>query len=122
VTASPTTLAALIADPARVVEVPVEQVPPLLATIASEQARLAAVQGALAARLAAREPATARESDQLVTVDEAAAMLKLSRGWLYKNAAKLPFARRVGSRALRFSTIGIRRYLARIDRGNGRVI
>src|SRR5262245_5949014 len=51
-------------------------------------------------------------SDETVDVDEAARLLGMSRSWVYRHAARLPFARRVGRRALRFSTSGIRRYLA----------
>ena len=54
------------------------------------------------------EPAT----DRLLDVDEAGAILGMSRTWLYKNAHRLPFARRFGARTLKFSSNGIRRYVA----------
>jgi predicted DNA-binding transcriptional regulator AlpA len=50
--------------------------------------------------------------DSTVDVAEAARLLSMSRSWVYRNASSLPFTRRVGRRALRFSTSGIRRYLA----------
>ena len=50
--------------------------------------------------------------DTTVDVREAARLLAMSPGWLYRNARRLPFTRRVGTRALRFSVAGIRRYLA----------
>ena len=56
-------LAALLADPAGVDTVPAEQVPALLAHVAAEQARLAALQGALAARLAMAGNATPKPDD-----------------------------------------------------------
>ncbi len=75
----PTDLAALLADPARVADVPANQVPPLLTTIASEQARLAAVQGALAARLAAPPmPHGPDTNGEFLSVAQAAALVKLS--------------------------------------------
>lgn len=49
--------------------------------------------------------------DSTVDVDEAARLLGMSRSWVYRHAGRLPFARRVGRRSLRFSTSGIRRYL-----------
>jgi excisionase family DNA binding protein len=55
---------------------------------------------------------SATDSDETVDVDEAARLLGMSRSWVYRHARRLPFARRVGRRALRFSTSGIRRYLA----------
>jgi predicted DNA-binding transcriptional regulator AlpA len=47
-----------------------------------------------------------------VDVREAARLLAMSPGWVYRNAGRLPFTRRVGTRSLRFSVAGIRRYLA----------
>jgi predicted DNA-binding transcriptional regulator AlpA len=52
------------------------------------------------------------DPETTVDVHQAARMLGMSPGWLYRNAKRLPFTRRVGTRALRFSTSGIRRYLA----------
>jgi len=51
------------------------------------------------------------EADATVDVKDAARLLGMSPSWLYRNAKRLPFARRVGGRAVRFSTAGIRRYL-----------
>jgi predicted DNA-binding transcriptional regulator AlpA len=55
---------------------------------------------------------SATHGDATVDVDEAARLLGMSRSWVYRHASRLPFACRVGGRALRFSTTGIRRYLA----------
>jgi len=52
------------------------------------------------------------DDDETVDVDQAARLLGMSRSWVYRHARRLPFARRVGRRAVRFSTSGIRRYLA----------
>ena len=49
--------------------------------------------------------------DELVDAQIASALIGMSLDWLYRNAHRLPFARRVGGRSLRFSTHGIRRWL-----------
>jgi predicted DNA-binding transcriptional regulator AlpA len=48
---------------------------------------------------------------RLLTVDEAAVMLSMSPDWLYRHAKKLPFAMKVGRKALRFSHQGILKWL-----------
>src|SRR5262245_57008721 len=66
------------------------------------------------ARLMVPAPTVPALDDPEATVDvhDAARLLAMSPGWLYRNARRLPFTRRVGTRALRFSVAGIRRYLA----------
>jgi predicted DNA-binding transcriptional regulator AlpA len=51
-------------------------------------------------------------STGLLSADAAADRLGMSKVWLYRNAARLPFARKVG-RSLRFDAAGIDRWLAR---------
>jgi excisionase family DNA binding protein len=58
-------------------------------------------------------PSTPVQSDRLLTAEEAAERLGMSKEWIYKKAARLPFTVRVGSRALRFSSTGIDKYQAR---------
>jgi predicted DNA-binding transcriptional regulator AlpA len=58
-------------------------------------------------------PAPSDGTDRTVDVREAARLLGMSPSWVYRHARELPFAHRVGSRAVRFSVSGIRRYLAR---------
>ncbi|HWP23517.1 MAG TPA: hypothetical protein VNM15_04950 [Candidatus Binatia bacterium] len=53
-----------------------------------------------------------REEDRLLDAKEAARLLCVSEDWLYRNARKLPFARKLGPKMLRFSFQGIQRYLA----------
>jgi predicted DNA-binding transcriptional regulator AlpA len=77
-------------------------------------AHLLALQARVVARLTAGTGVQAvveRDTD-LLEAKEAAKLLKMSEDWLYKNAKRLPFTRRVGLRSLRFSAEGIRRYLA----------
>ena len=52
------------------------------------------------------------EQDHLLEAPEAAKLLSVSEDWLYRNAKKLPFARKLGPKMLRFSTVGIQKYLA----------
>ncbi len=49
--------------------------------------------------------------DRLLTVDDAATSLGVSADWLYRNARKLPFSRKLGRKILRFSSRGIQKYL-----------
>jgi excisionase family DNA binding protein len=49
--------------------------------------------------------------DEAISAAEAARMLGMSRRWLYRQAPRLPFTRKIG-RAVRFSRSGITRWLA----------
>ncbi len=51
-------------------------------------------------------------SDKLLDAQEAARLLCVTTDWLYRNARKLPFSRKLGRKMLRFSSQGIQRYLA----------
>ena len=46
--------------------------------------------------------------DRLLDAGEAAMVLSVSEDWLYRNARKLPFTRKLGPKMLRFSQRGIR--------------
>jgi excisionase family DNA binding protein len=50
--------------------------------------------------------------DDLLTVDEAAEVLRVSPRWLYRHARHLPFTRKLSRKVLRFSRSGINRWLA----------
>src|SRR5215471_12437630 len=52
-----------------------------------------------------------QEADRLLTAEEAAEMLSMSTDWLYRNAKKLPFTRKLGPKMLRFSQQGIVKWL-----------
>ena len=102
-------LAALLADPARAGDLPPERAVTLLL-------QLTALQAALAARLQAMPmsviPAEKRaEADRLLTVAQAAEVLSVKAGWLYRRSGKLPFARKLGGN-LRFSERGLRTWAA----------
>jgi predicted DNA-binding transcriptional regulator AlpA len=51
------------------------------------------------------------DGDRLLDTEEAAELLAVSEDWLYRHAKKLPFARKVGPKMLRFSALGIQKYL-----------
>ena len=51
------------------------------------------------------------QDDRLLDITEASKRLAVSKDWLYRNAKKLPFTKRIGQRQLRFSSKGIDRYI-----------
>jgi len=53
-----------------------------------------------------------QDGDRLLGAKEASALLAMSKDWLYRNAHKLPFVRKMGRRVVRFSYQGIQKYLA----------
>ena len=48
---------------------------------------------------------TSRENDHFLTTEEAATLLNVKSRWLYRNARRLPFTRRLSRKALRFSRL-----------------
>ena len=50
--------------------------------------------------------------DRLLDAEEASRVLSVSPDWLYRQARKLPFTRKLGHKMLRFSSQGIQKYLA----------
>src|SRR5438094_10005108 len=107
-----TELASLLADPARAAEVPMEAIPALLAQLAAEQARLSALETALAARLAQAAPTNGPHQDQLLMIEEAAAKLGTTRDWLRRHP-HLPFVVRLSPGQVRYSAKGIERFIGR---------
>lgn len=51
------------------------------------------------------------EPDQLLDVNNAAAVLGVTPRWLYDHAEQLPFTRKLAPRTLRFSEFGLYRWL-----------
>jgi excisionase family DNA binding protein len=103
------TLDALAADPSKAANLAGPVVAALLA-------RVAAVSGTLAARAVTLthqglEASNHPQGDQLLTVEQAAERLSMSRDWIYRRASRLPFAVRLDGSALRFSSQGIDRYI-----------
>jgi len=92
--------------------IPTNQIPAVLSA-------LAALQGALAARLivspevATNSSPTDNDRDTLMTVAETAARLRRSPKWVYRRVKTLPFARCLGPRSWVFSQRGLEKWLAR---------
>jgi hypothetical protein len=87
-------------------EVPIAQIPALLAQLAS-------LQMTLAARLMVPVPPPPKaEADVMLAPDEAAALLKQSRRWLARNCQRLPFVKRVSERRFICSKNGLEKWLA----------
>jgi hypothetical protein len=83
------------------------------------RAQLAALLTAIAGRLAGEpEPPTPsapkepEPPDEMLTTEEAAAMLRRSSRWIYRNADRLPFVKHLSERSMVHSRKGIERYLA----------
>jgi excisionase family DNA binding protein len=110
---APPDLAALLADPARVVDVPAAGVSKLIVQCGAEHHRLAALETALASRLAPGEREGTAIGDAL-TVEDVARRTGMSVAWLYRaaRAGRLPFARRIGRRLV-FDPTGCDRWMAR---------
>jgi hypothetical protein len=53
---------------------------------------------------------SAPRDDKLLTVEEVCKALNVNPEWLYHNARKLPFVRKIGG-MLRFSSNGLQRYI-----------
>ncbi len=52
-----------------------------------------------------------KEGDSLLSVDEAAKVLSVSRDWLYRHGKKLGLARPLSPRSVKYSSQAIQRYL-----------
>ncbi len=101
-------LTAVLADPGRVHQLGVEDAAVLLAQVAAIQATLAA----RVASIAQPGPVRRQEEDRLISVEDAAGRLGVTPRWLYRHAPRLPFARRLSRKALRFSELGLKRWQA----------
>ena len=51
------------------------------------------------------------KEDRLLDIEEAAKLLSVSQDYLYHNRKKLPFARKLGPKMLRFSYVGALRWM-----------
>ena len=78
-------------------------------TIAVKEAVKEAVREEFAA-LGMQQPVQ-REGDRLLTKAEAAKLLGMSQDWLQRHADTLPFTRRPTPHALRFSYLGIQKWI-----------
>lgn len=89
-----------------------------VAATATLLARSVLVQGVLVARLLALQAEAVEHrgqqhgDDRLLTPAETAAILGVTPRWLYRHAHRLPFARRLSRKVLRFSEVGTHKYAA----------
>jgi excisionase family DNA binding protein len=104
----PDILATLLADPERAQALTREQVTEVLGQLERLRAFLWAMLSAPPA--AAPPPTSASSPDHLLTADEAAVRLGVSRRWIYRKADELPFTRRLSGGTLRFSARGLERW------------
>jgi predicted DNA-binding transcriptional regulator AlpA len=49
--------------------------------------------------------------ERLLDIDEAAKIMSVTTDWLYHNRKKLPFTRKLGHKMLRFSYVGLLRWM-----------
>ncbi len=105
----PPSLLDVVAAPHQISNLPRETIVPLLC-------QLSALQSALTARLVeTKEAAQNHDSndptDQLLTPTQAAAMMGVTKGWIYRHAHRFPFTKRLGRKTLRFSKQGLKRWI-----------
>ena len=104
------TLDELAAHPGRACELAPAVAADLLVRVAGLQpVLLARVLSATTERGGQTEPPA---EDRLLTPAEAAARLGTTLRWLYRHANRLPFTRRLSRKVLRFSEVGLARWLA----------
>lgn len=103
-------LAELVADPARLDDLPEEELADVLAELERLRARVWS-------RLA-RPPESngtgegaPETGDRMLTVEEASEILGVEARWLYDRSDSLPFAKKLAPRTLRFSERGLYRWL-----------
>lgn len=107
-------LATLAADPARVDEVQAEALPALIGETEALRARLwARLQAASSPAVAASPARPTDQPDRMLTAEEAAELLGVSKRWIYRKAEELPFTRRLSENTLRFSERGLNRWKER---------
>lgn len=102
------TLTELAAHPEQATDLPPHVAAMLLAQMAS-------LQTVLLSRLFLGISADLRREeggeDRLLLVDEASSMLGMTKDYLYKHADQLPFTVRPAPKQLRFSKLGIQKYI-----------
>jgi predicted DNA-binding transcriptional regulator AlpA len=102
---APPTLTDLLGDPTRISALPKD-------AIAELRGQIAKLDTLLLSRLLTREqPQRGIDGDRLLTAAEAAQKLGATQDWLYRHANALPFAVGMGKKHLRFSEVGMERYI-----------
>ncbi len=98
----------LLPDPT---EIPMESIVPMISRLAGLQTILAERLLNLPAKPNGQDP-RADEEDEFLTTADAARLLNVSEDWIYRRAHRLPFARRLSRKALRFSRAGLLKWRA----------
>jgi len=106
------TLDEIARDPSRAHGLPAPTLVALATLCAAAQSVIAQAQAALLLSPQARPTRNDSPDDQMLTVEEAAAMLRQSKQWLYRHADQLPFVRRLSRKKLLCSRSGIVHWLA----------
>ena len=103
-------LDSLLADPSRATQVPREEAVALLVELATLQVALltAASRPSTVVHREAERP----EQDRMLDVGEAAGMLGVTKRWVYRHGKQLPFTRPISRKIVRYSKVGIQRWLA----------
>ena len=100
----------LLTDPTKAAEVPCGEAVALLVELATLQVALlrAACRPVEAQHGVPERP----NEDQMLDVDATAALLGVTRRWLYRHGRELPFRRRISAKVVRFSRASALRWLA----------
>ncbi len=92
-------------------DIPERHIAPLITRLACLQSVLAMRLMTLAADQEQQESGP-EEEDEFLTAQDAAKLLNVTDGWLYRRAHRLPFVVRLSTRALRFSKAGLLKWRA----------
>jgi hypothetical protein len=93
----------LLADPRLADRVPIERIPTAISQLSAIIVRLAARQMQIQCEAHTKPAASGlRDSSrrQWLTIEEASSEYPLSKSWLYRNAMKLGFAKKMGAKVL----------------------
>lgn len=88
-----------------------EQIPAVLGEL--EELKAAAWAQLLGPASGSHPAETKPQDGRWLTAVEAASLLRVTPRWLYRHQKKLPFARRLSRKCLRFSEAGLRRWQAK---------
>lgn len=108
----------LALDPAAVASLPPEALPGLLATLAALQTAVAARLAVLPPSPVPSEPDPGRNADRLLTVPQLAERVGRGKRWVYRRAHSWDFTVQDG-KALMFSERGFERWIERNKLRNG---
>jgi hypothetical protein len=106
-------LDALAEDPSRTRNLPPDMARDLLARVMALSPLLlvAALRGHEHGPVEPDAGAATQTADEWLTAEEAAPLVKQSRGWLVRHHRALPFARKISPKTIRFSRTGALRWM-----------